>query len=119
MLSGATPSAWAITGMAVFRMVVSSASMKKDTATSQGSRRVDPDAWEPAATPRALATRRVEGLQRGRIQLQLCGFEQVLELGHGGGAGDWSGDARLRQQPGDGDAALRGVLFLRDLVERG
>ena len=37
MLSGATPSAWAIVGTAVFRMVVSSDSMKKATATNHGS----------------------------------------------------------------------------------
>ena len=37
MLSGATFSALAIAGTAVFRIVVSSASMKKATATSHGS----------------------------------------------------------------------------------
>src|SRR5450631_2915002 len=39
MLSGATPSACAIAGTAVFRMVVSSDSMKNATATSHGSSR--------------------------------------------------------------------------------
>src|ERR1035438_2398735 len=39
MLSGATPSALAMVGTAVFRMVVSSDSMKNATATSQGSNR--------------------------------------------------------------------------------
>src|ERR1017187_7748222 len=37
MLSGATPSALAMAGTAVFRIVVSSDSMKKATATSHGS----------------------------------------------------------------------------------
>src|SRR5579863_2585031 len=37
MLSGATPSACAIPGTAVLRIVVSSACMKKATATSHGS----------------------------------------------------------------------------------
>src|SRR5580698_1265313 len=37
MLSGVTASALAITGTAVFRIVVSSDSMKKATATSHGS----------------------------------------------------------------------------------
>src|ERR1017187_7302033 len=39
MLSGATPSALAMVGTAVFRMVVSSDSMKKATATSHGNNR--------------------------------------------------------------------------------
>jgi hypothetical protein len=39
MLSGATPSAFDITGTAVFRIVVSSDSMKSATATSQGKSR--------------------------------------------------------------------------------
>src|SRR5208283_859296 len=39
MLSGATPRARAIAGTAVFRIVVSSASMKNATATSHGSSR--------------------------------------------------------------------------------
>src|SRR5277367_1823924 len=39
MLSGATTSALAIAGTAVFRIVVSSDSMKKATATSQGNNR--------------------------------------------------------------------------------
>src|SRR5882724_4347356 len=40
MASGGTLSACAIAGTAVFRMVVSNDSMKKPTATSQGSRRL-------------------------------------------------------------------------------
>ena len=40
MLSGATLRASAMAGTAVFRMVVSSDSMKNATATSQGSRRL-------------------------------------------------------------------------------
>src|ERR1700675_2033718 len=40
MLSGGTCSACAIAGTAVFKIVVSSASMKKPTATSQGSSRL-------------------------------------------------------------------------------
>src|SRR5579863_6350040 len=39
MLSGATPSAWAMLGTAVFRIVVSSACMKNATATSHGNSR--------------------------------------------------------------------------------
>src|SRR5882724_8759829 len=39
MLSGATPSAFAMVGTAVFRIVVSSDSMKKATATSHGNTR--------------------------------------------------------------------------------
>src|ERR1044071_8404600 len=39
MLSGATASACAMAGTAVFRIVVSSDSMKKATATSQGNNR--------------------------------------------------------------------------------
>ena len=41
MLSGATLSALAMVGTAVFRMVVSSDSMKNATATSQGTRALD------------------------------------------------------------------------------
>src|SRR5579862_9009611 len=37
MLSGTTPSACAMVGTAVFRIVVSSASLKKATATSHGT----------------------------------------------------------------------------------
>jgi hypothetical protein len=40
MLSGVTAKAFAIAGTAVLRIVVSSACMKKATATSQGSRRL-------------------------------------------------------------------------------
>jgi hypothetical protein len=40
MLSGGTLSACAMTGTAVFKMVVSSDSMKKPTATSHGTRRL-------------------------------------------------------------------------------
>ena len=40
MLSGVTANALAITGTAVFKMVVSSDSMKKATATSHGSMRL-------------------------------------------------------------------------------
>src|SRR3954466_8925042 len=40
MLSGATPSAAAMAGTAVFRMVVSSDSMKNATATSHGRSRL-------------------------------------------------------------------------------
>src|SRR5258708_4031221 len=40
MLSGDTPSACAMVGTAVFKIVVSSASMKKATATSHGDRRL-------------------------------------------------------------------------------
>jgi hypothetical protein len=39
MLSGTTSSAFAIAGTAVFKMVVSSDSMKSATATSQGKSR--------------------------------------------------------------------------------
>jgi hypothetical protein len=39
MLSGATANALAMAGTAVFKMVVSSDSMKKATATSQGNKR--------------------------------------------------------------------------------
>src|SRR5580704_4173521 len=39
MLRGATPSAWAMLGTAVFRIVVSSACMKNATATSHGNSR--------------------------------------------------------------------------------
>ena len=47
MLSGATPRACAMAGTAVFRIVVSSDSMKNAMATSQGRRRLlaSPD-WE-------------------------------------------------------------------------
>jgi hypothetical protein len=40
MLSGATSKAREMAGTAVFRIVVSSDSMKKATATSQGNRRL-------------------------------------------------------------------------------
>src|SRR5881296_283388 len=46
MLSGATLSAAATVGTAVFRMVVSSASMKKATATSHGSSRLTDSSGE-------------------------------------------------------------------------
>src|SRR2546425_1615075 len=46
MLSGATLSAAATVGTAVFRMVVSSASMKKATATSHGSIRLTDSSGE-------------------------------------------------------------------------
>ena len=41
MLSGATSSALAMVGTAVFRMVVSSDSMKNATATSQGTKALE------------------------------------------------------------------------------
>src|SRR5438876_3908219 len=44
MLSGAMASARAMVGTAVFRMVVSRASMKNASATSQGTRRREPPA---------------------------------------------------------------------------
>ena len=50
MLSGATASALAMAGTAVFRIVVSSDSMKKATATSHGNNRFT-DA--PGATERS------------------------------------------------------------------
>ena len=40
MLNGTTPSAFAIVGTAVFRIVVSTDSMKNATATSHGSKRL-------------------------------------------------------------------------------
>jgi len=40
MLSGTTPSAWAMVGTAVLRMVVSSDSMKNARATNHGKRRL-------------------------------------------------------------------------------
>src|SRR3989442_2502856 len=46
MLSGATLSAAATVGTAVFRMVVSSASMKKATATSHGTSRLTESSGE-------------------------------------------------------------------------
>src|SRR2546425_13292675 len=46
MLSGATPSAAATVGTAVVRMLVSSASMKKATATSHGSSRLTDSSGE-------------------------------------------------------------------------
>src|SRR5271170_6104806 len=50
MLSGATTSALAIAGTAVFRMVVSSDSMKKATATSQGNNRFTDSAGGAGST---------------------------------------------------------------------
>jgi hypothetical protein len=47
MLSGATASAFATAGTAVFRIVVSSDSMKEATATRHGSSRF---AWENKVT---------------------------------------------------------------------
>src|SRR5882724_3068130 len=50
MLSGATESAFAMAGTAVFRIVVSSDSMKKATATSHGNNRFT-DSPGPARGP--------------------------------------------------------------------
>src|SRR5580698_9335448 len=50
MLSGVTASALEITGTAVFRMVVSSDSMKKATATSHGSRRFTASGGAPSGS---------------------------------------------------------------------
>src|SRR6266496_5909813 len=57
MLSGATASAFAIAGTAVFRIVVSSDSMKKATATSHGNNRFteSPGAAGDAETALELA----------------------------------------------------------------
>ena len=55
MLSGATPSALAIAGTAVFRIVVSSDSMKNATATSHGSSRLGES---PPGAGRALGASR-------------------------------------------------------------
>src|SRR4051812_34354933 len=73
MLSGATPSAAATVGTAVLRIVVSTASMKKATATSHGSSCFaaalatgdgeTAAGCSPAATPHALfhEHRRIDG----------------------------------------------------------
>ena len=62
MLSGATCSAAAIAGTAVFRIVVSSDSMKKATATSQGSNRL----LELSTDSVSVASIHLVGLERER-----------------------------------------------------
>src|ERR1043165_8149630 len=54
MLSGATASAFAMAGTAVFRIVVSSDSMKKATATSQGNNRFTDVSGAAGGTETAL-----------------------------------------------------------------
>jgi hypothetical protein len=44
----------------------------------------------------------IEFLERFGIQLQIGGTEQLMELIEICSTGNWSGNARLRQQPGDG-----------------
>src|SRR5437899_1397829 len=66
MLSGATASAFAMAGMAVFRIVVSSDSMKKATATSHGNNRFteSPGATRGSETAQVLA--RIRSLKRSQ-----------------------------------------------------
>src|SRR5206468_4700171 len=54
MLSGATASAFAMAGTAVFRIVVSSDSMKKATATSHGNNRFTDVSGAAGGTETAL-----------------------------------------------------------------
>src|SRR3954447_22826762 len=61
MLSGAMASARAMVGTAVFKMVVSRASMKNASATSQGTRRREP----PAATGSSAAVDGDDGAAAG------------------------------------------------------
>src|ERR1700738_5347192 len=60
----------------------------------------------------------VELLERFGIELQIGGAEQLAELIEIGRAGDRSGDARLREQPGEGYASGRRAVRFRDSVER-
>src|SRR5882672_8073279 len=67
MLSGATLSAAATVGTAVFRMVVSSASMKKATATSHGSIRLTDSSGEDRGGIGWSIVRRFDG-SRPRLE---------------------------------------------------
>src|SRR5580693_1140690 len=58
MLRGATPSARAMPGTAVLRMVVSSACMKKATATSHGSSRREASSGTVVSAPGMAGSRR-------------------------------------------------------------
>src|ERR1700687_3930920 len=60
----------------------------------------------------------VEFLQRFGIQLQIGGTEQLMELIEICRAGNRSGNARLRQQPGQGYLGRRRAVSFRHLVER-
>src|SRR5229473_164925 len=89
MLSGGTLSACAMAGTAVFRIVVSSDSMKKPTATSQGSRRLA--VWLRVTVSRACKTierlasvaceRRIhDALRLGDQSVQMPGVMKALSV---------------------------------------
>ena len=77
MLSGGTLSACAMAGTAVFKMVVSSDSMKKPTATSHGSSRLAVSA--ESAVCRGLARRQRATLGAGQRRI-----DDGLRLGESG-----------------------------------
>src|SRR5450631_3180195 len=73
MLSGGISSAWAIAGTAVFRMVVSNASMKNPTATNQGNSRL-------AVALGCVSWRAGKGRSRGSGACE-CRVDDDLRLG--------------------------------------
>src|SRR5882757_644243 len=102
MLSGGTFSACAMVGTAVFRIVVSSASMKKPMATSQGSSRLAVS----LGTGSLLRERGIhDGLRIGQETLQMRFVAKTL----GVDLVDILGARRTRREPaafrGDFDAA--------------
>src|SRR6266851_7037664 len=115
MLSGGTLSACAMAGTAVFRIVVSSDSMKKPTATSQGSRRLA--VWLRVTVSRACKTierlasvaceRRIhDALRLGDQSVQMPGAMKAL----GVDLVNIFGSRRPRGEP----AAARGDLDAAD-----
>src|SRR6476646_2726223 len=81
MLSGATPSAAAMVGTAVLRMVVSSDSMKNATATSHGTRRL----MEDVSTDfRSVSSHRVSAFRISRMSYARKAELTSLRQGYGG-----------------------------------
>src|ERR1700722_11264734 len=86
MLRGATLRACAIAGTAVFRIVVSSDSMKNPTATSQGKRRLAvavsvklSRAGKDSIAESGAGQRRIhDALRLGNQPVQMCGIVKTL-----------------------------------------
>src|SRR6185437_1011253 len=65
-----------------------------------------------------IRARLVQSLNSGRIQLQLCGLQQLIQLLQAGGAGDRGGDARPRDEPGQSHLRRCGTVFFCDTFQR-
>src|SRR5450631_2736897 len=94
MLSGATASAFAMAGTAVFRIVVSSDSMKKATATSHGNKRFTDS---PRDTGGKETTLELAGITRMTVNLFVTGHQpQISEIEHHNGFRSGSSKAICR-----------------------